>query len=96
MQGEEGGEGEACRQVRRLINATDRTKAQQYEPSSPICLVLGTLGGCGAAAFACPLVFSDLDPRVAGTGRAAKSLEPSSGLDGFDDEYRRCWRPVGL
>jgi hypothetical protein len=51
-----------------------------------MCLVLGTLGGCGTAAFACPLDFSVLDPRDAGIGRAAKSLDPSSGFDGFEEE----------
>ncbi len=50
-----------------------------------MCLVLGTLGGWGAVAFAWALLLS-VFAREAGTGRAAKSLEPSSGLEGFDDE----------
>ncbi len=95
MEGEESGEGEAWAVCERLLDGCSWKGRKNNRPSSPICRVLGTLGGCGAAPFAWPLVFSDF-ARDAGTGRAAKSLEPSSGLEGFEEEYRRCWRPFGL
>lgn len=69
-------------------------------PSSLMCLVLGTLGSGGAADTSLVFLFlfspGVLDSPAAGTaGRAAKSREPSSALDGLDDEYLRWW-PLSL
>lgn len=69
------------------------------EPSSLMCLVLGTLGSCGmAGSFALRLRFSPavLEAPAAGTApRVAKTLdEPSSGLDGLEEEYRRFCREL--
>lgn len=70
------------------------------EPSSLMCLVLGTLGSGGmTGSFALRLRFSPgvLDVPAAGTEpRVAKTLdEPSSGLDGLEEEYRRFCRELG-
>lgn len=65
-----------------------------------MCLVLGTLGSGGmAGSFALRLRFSPgvFEVPAAGTEvRVAKALEePSSGLDGFEEEYRRFCRELG-
>jgi len=80
------------------MSVVQMTRVSQILPSSLMCLVLGTLGSWGAASLAFLFLFSPVvfEAPVAGTaGRAAKSREPSSGLDGLDEEYRRWW-PLGL
>jgi hypothetical protein len=83
------------------VDVREIKREKKNQPSGERCCVLGTLGSCFAMAetsFALLLRFSPplaLDSAALAAGRdwpAARSLEPLSGLDGFEDEHRLWWQ----